>query len=100
VTYRDAMPSRVARVRLTDYPALLAAVEDGVSGEIEQTGNQLTAPETLYLMLCTPASEIGLTPEMLGLTSEDLAAAAAATPDQPSKRPTQPRLRFRSGNPG
>jgi hypothetical protein len=46
-------------------------------GAIKQVADQLTAAEVVYLMLCALASELdGLTPEMLGLTSEDLAAAA------------------------
>ena len=45
---------------------------------IKEVGDQLTAAEVLYLVLCALASEIdGLTPEMLGFTPEDLAAAAA-----------------------
>jgi hypothetical protein len=45
---------------------------------IKEVGDQLTAAEVVYLVLCALASEIdGLTLEMLGLTPEDVAAAAA-----------------------
>ena len=45
---------------------------------IKEVGDQLTAEEVLCLVVCALASEIdGLTPEMLGFTPEDLAAAAA-----------------------
>ena len=44
---------------------------------IKEVGDQLTATEVVYLVVCALASEIdGLTPEMLGLTPEDIAAAA------------------------
>ena len=47
-------------------------------GGIKQVGDQLTAAEAAYLILCALSSDIdGLTPEMLGLSPEDLAAAAA-----------------------
>lgn len=45
---------------------------------VKQIADQLTAAEAVYLILCALASELGLTPEMLGVTPEDLAAAAAA----------------------
>jgi hypothetical protein len=33
-------------------------------------------PDAVYLLLCCLASELGLTPEALGLSPEDIAAAA------------------------
>jgi hypothetical protein len=44
---------------------------------IKEVGDQLTAADVAYLILCALSSEIdGLTPEMLGLTPEEIAAAA------------------------
>lgn len=46
---------------------------------IKQVGDQLAAADVVYFILCALSSGIdGLTPEMLGLTPEDLAAAAAS----------------------
>ena len=50
-------------------------------GRIEHLSNRdydLTAADALYLVLCCLASELGLTPEALGLSPEDIAGAAGS----------------------